>query len=256
MRKLRVPDNLTTLAYKAIKNYIWEGRLDEGARLTEESVSTQLGISKSPVREALNRLESEGLISIEPRRGAYLRTFSIKEIADLYGLREALEVHAVASAQVTADLVDKLRQSVERSRSHLEANDKLRYITEDVHFHSLLALASGNERLAKSLENVQHQVWLFRRKTYDLYGSRAVASHAAIVQALGQGDKVAAQRLMREHISRVCGKLVAYLRERESQPKAATPPQVPNLHSLGSAADQPGGAPTEARAAHEIASGN
>src|SRR6266480_4132220 len=86
MRKIRIPENLTTLAYKAIKDSIWEGHLDEGARLTEERLSQLLGISKSPVREALNRLESEGLIRIEPRRGAYLRSFSIKEIDDLYGV--------------------------------------------------------------------------------------------------------------------------------------------------------------------------
>ncbi|HKZ00992.1 MAG TPA: GntR family transcriptional regulator, partial [Pyrinomonadaceae bacterium] len=80
MKKLRIPDNLTTLAYKSIKDHIWEGDLDEGTRLTEEKLSQMLGISKSPVREALNRLEAEGLVRIEPRRGAHLRIFSAKEI--------------------------------------------------------------------------------------------------------------------------------------------------------------------------------
>src|SRR5512146_589572 len=94
VRKLRIPDNLTTLAYRTIKDYIWEGRLDEGERLTEDFISRQLGISKSPVREALNRLESEGLIRIEPRKGAFLRSFTVKEVEDLYGVREALEAHA------------------------------------------------------------------------------------------------------------------------------------------------------------------
>jgi len=213
MKKLRIPENLTTLAYKTIKSYIWEGRLDQGARLTEEFLARQLGISKSPVREALNRLESEGLIRIEPRRGAFLRTFSMKEIADLYDLREALEAHAVATAKVVPELLDKLRQSVERSRRYMISNDKLHYINEDIHFHALLARATGNERLVETLENLQHQVWLFRRHTYDLSRSKAVASHRAIVEALEKGDKRRAERLMRDHISGVCQRLLAHFRE-------------------------------------------
>ena len=111
MRKLKIPANLTVLAYNSIKEYILEGKLDESGRLTEEFLSKRLGISKSPIREALNRLEAEGLIRIEARRGAYLRTFSIKEIDELYDLREALEVHAVRTAKVTPALIED-RKSV------------------------------------------------------------------------------------------------------------------------------------------------
>src|SRR5499427_1918248 len=105
MRKLKIPTNLTALAYRSIKDYILEGRLDEDSRLTEEFLSSQLGISKSPIREALNRLEAEGLIRIEARRGAYLRRLSIDEINELYDLREALEVHVVRTAKLTPALL-------------------------------------------------------------------------------------------------------------------------------------------------------
>lgn len=238
MRKIRIPDNLTTLAYKAIRQYIWEGRLSEGMRLTEESVARQLGISKSPVREAFNRLESEGLIRIEPRRGAYLRTFSIKEIEDLYDLREALEAHAIARAEITPELVEDLRRSVERSKKYLEANDKLRYVEEDMNFHARLALAAGNDRLVAALENLQHQVWLFRRQTYDLSRSGAIASHTAIAEAIARGDRSAAEKLMRDHISGVCQKLVAHLRQAESARPAAGRASTP--------AEQPSRSPSRA----------
>src|SRR5438876_11187946 len=99
MKKLKIPANLTALAYNSIKEYILDGRLDESSRLTEEFLSGRLGISKSPIREALTRLEAEGLIRIEARRGAYLPSLTIKEIDELYDLREALEVHAVRTAQ-------------------------------------------------------------------------------------------------------------------------------------------------------------
>jgi len=239
MRKIKIPDTLTTLAYKTIRNYIWEGHLDTGGHLTEEFLSRQLGISKSPIREALNRLESEGLIRIEPRRGAYLRTYSIKEIQDLYDLREALEAHAVARAVITEELIQHLRSSVERARHYLELNDKLRYIEEDVGFHNRIALATGNALLVKTLENLQQQVWLFRRKTYDLSRSKAIESHAAITEALAKADKQQAEKLMREHISTVCARLVAHLEE-EGSHKPAQPPASLHLAT----GRQPGAART------------
>lgn len=221
MRKIRIPENLTTLAFKAIKDYIWEGNLDEGARLTEESLSRWLGISKSPIREALNRLEAEGLIRIEQRRGAYLRKFSIKEIGEIYDVRGALEVHAVAAVQVTPDLIERLRESVERLKEHKERNDKFRHLEEAVNFHSILASGTGNDYLAKLLDTLHCQVWQFRRESYDASKSNAYDSHKAIVDALARGDKTEAQRFMSEHISGVGRKLIAQLSISRQKQEAA-----------------------------------
>src|SRR5690349_11502168 len=138
MKKLKIPSNLTTLAYSSIKEYILDGRLDENSRLTEEFLSTQLGISKSPIREALNRLETEGLIRIEPRKGAYLRRLSADEVGELYDLREALETHVVRTAKVTPALFAGLRASLKRQRAFLKSNDKARYIEEDGYYHAQL----------------------------------------------------------------------------------------------------------------------
>ena len=223
MKKIRIPENLTSMAYRAIKDYILDGKLDETNRLTEEFLARQLGISKSPIREALTRLESERLIRIEPRRGAFLRQFTLKEIADLYDLREALEVFAVSRAVLGAELVSALRESVENSRRHLDANDKRRYIEEDVKFHGLLAGAAGNQFLTETLANVQHQVWLFRRKTYDLSRSHAVASHTAIVRALDKGRREEAAGLMRDHVREVRERLLSHLAEQ--------PPPLPTTRS-------------------------
>src|ERR1700742_5245044 len=117
--RIEAPQNLTRLAYESIKTYILAEDLDEDTRLTEEFLSGQLGISKSPVREALNSLRTEGLIHIESRRGAYLRRFSVKEVKDLYDLRETLEVYAVGIADVNPQLIAALRQSLDRTRRAL-----------------------------------------------------------------------------------------------------------------------------------------
>lgn len=220
MKKIKIPSNLTHLAYESIKQYILDGRLTEDSRLTEESLANQLGISKSPVREALNRLETEGLIRIEPRRGAYLRAFAIKDIDELYDLREALETHVVHTAAIDEDLLAELKDSIRRMREYLKENDKRRYIDEDIHFHATLANATGNGRLAKMLENVQQQIWLFRRKTYDLSSSTAPDAHESIVTALEGGKRTQAERAMRDHITGVRQKLLDFLAQETVRSKA------------------------------------
>lgn len=222
MKKLRIPDNLTTLAYRSIKDYILESDLDEETRLTEELFSQRLGISKSPIREALTRLESEGLLRIEPRRGAYLRTFSLKEIRDLYGVREALELYAIREAVITRELLQALAASVDRQQDFLSRGDKANYIQEDVQFHALLAGATGNQYLCATLENLQNQILLIRRKTFDLSSSRATAAHVSILRALEQEDKLRAEKLMREHISSVRRRLIDHLLQTENRRMLAT----------------------------------
>ncbi|HKE21453.1 MAG TPA: GntR family transcriptional regulator [Bryobacteraceae bacterium] len=211
MKKLKIPSNLTTLAYNSIKEYILEGRLDENSRLTEEFLSTQLGISKSPIREALNRLETEGLIRIEPRKGAYLRRLAAEEVTDLYDLREALETHVMRTAKLTPVVLTELQQSLKRQRAFLKANDRTHYIEEDVHFHAELARATGNSHLCAVLENIQNQIWLSRRNTYDLSSSTAPDYHQAIVDALEANQRDKAEAAMRDHIQNVKRRLVEFL---------------------------------------------
>jgi DNA-binding GntR family transcriptional regulator len=192
------------------------GRLDENSRLTEDFLSTRLGISKSPIREALNRLETGGLIRIEPRKGAYLRRLSIPEVDDLYDLREALEVHVVRTARLSPTLLADLRQSLKRQRALLKAKDKPHYIEEDVRFHAALGRATGNASLCSVLENVQNQIRLSRRSTYDLSSSSAPDYHQAIVKALEENNREAAQQSMREHIMNVRRRLLEFLERHEA----------------------------------------
>ncbi len=214
MKPLEIPSNLTALAYASIKDHILTGQLNEDSRLTEDSLARQLGISKSPIREALNRLEAEGLIRIEPRRGAYITAFSPQDVEDIYDLREALEVHAVRRAKITPELLADLRQGLKRMRKHLKADEKTAFIREDMEFHAELARASGNARLTKEMENIQNQLLLLRRKTYELSRTTAPDYHEAILDALEQGDRAKAENIMREHIGDVRHALVESLRSR------------------------------------------
>ena len=215
MKKLKIPTDLTDLTYNTIKQHILDGHFAENEKLTEASLSEQLGISRSPIREALNSLEKEGLIHIEPRKGAYLKQFFRKEVIDLYNLREVLEAYAVRIADVTPKLISSLEASTERSRAFLQGNKKLEFMVEDVSFHNTLAAASGNRALCNTLENIQNQLRLCRLKTYDLSSSTAPSAHKAIVDALKQSDRRLAVKAIRDHIAYVRDHLLESVAERE-----------------------------------------
>ncbi|HEY5211615.1 MAG TPA: GntR family transcriptional regulator [Acidobacteriaceae bacterium] len=200
MLKLAKNPNLTEQAYQSVKRQLLNGSFAEGSKLTEEYLSSALGISKSPVREALMRLESEGLISIEARRGAYVRKFSVKEVLDLYDVRALLEVHAVGIARITPELLGQMAASIERTRNNLEAGDKLRHIEEDIHFHGLIAGSTGNAEFGRILDNIQQKSLLCRMATFYLSATMAPASHQKIYLAMRDGDRERAQWEMHHHI--------------------------------------------------------
>ena len=218
---LKIPNypNLTELAYLQIKRYILEGSLGEGTKLTEDALAAQLGISKSPVREALNRLESEGLVSIEPRRGAYVRRFSFQEACDLYDLRELLEVHAVGLAKITPSFLKDLAESIDRIKRDLLEGNTIAYVGEDIRFHNLIAAATGNKELCRILENISQKSTLCRLKTYRLVAATSPDCHDSIYRALKEEDRELAQQAMREHIRFFRD---AFLRSLEVQKLGAT----------------------------------
>lgn len=212
MKKLTNIPNLTELTYRSIKEQLLDGTLVEGARLTEEQLANQLGISKSPVREALNRLEAEGLINIEPRRGAYVREFSMQEVSDLYELREVLELHSISAAKITETLLSEMAESIQRTKKFLAASDKWKHIEEDLRFHRMIASATGNAEFCRVFENVQQKSLLCRYKTYHLSGSTAPTGHGKIYQALKLEDRGGAKLAMKDHIRFVKNRLLESLK--------------------------------------------
>jgi len=210
--KLPKVPNLTELAYLSLKQHMLDGSLVEGSRLTEETLARQLGISKSPVREALNRLEAEGLITIEARRGAFVRKFTLDETRDLFDLRILLEVYAVERAQITPDLLTALADSIERTKEHLRNGDKLAHSEEDLRFHTMIAASTGNGEFVRAFDSVQHKSILSRSKTYHLSPTSAPVNHQKIYEALKKGDREEAKRAMRDHIQFLGDSLLDFIR--------------------------------------------
>jgi DNA-binding GntR family transcriptional regulator len=105
--RIKIPENLTQQAYRLIRDEILQGKLNNRQRLTEDYFAQEFQISKSPVREALNRLEAEGLIKIIPRRGAFVRDFSLNDVEEIYQMREILEAAVMRGIKINQKLADR-----------------------------------------------------------------------------------------------------------------------------------------------------
>lgn len=221
--KLRIPENLTQRAYRAIRDEILKGKLNGKQRLTEAYFAERLGVSKSPIREALNRLEAEGLITIEPRRGASVANLSTDDITEIYELREILEGAAVRDMAVEEKMRARLRAALDAAKEALRSSDKVAYILADADFHRVIAQAAHNSRLRKILENMHGQMLVLRHRTFELSSDRSVIEHEAILQAIESGDTELASRRMTQHVRAVRKKLLAHL-ENPDHPDADEPP--------------------------------
>jgi DNA-binding GntR family transcriptional regulator len=209
--------SLTEQAHASIKRYILTKETVREERLTEEFFSRELGISKSPIREAMNSLEREGLLRIEPRRGAFVRTFTEKEISDLYSVREIIEVYATEHAVVSDEFGAELRASVQRLTEYQAQGNKEAFIDEDVVFHSMIVKAANNEELLRLHANTQDKQWLCRCQTFQLVSPDSTKAHYAIAEGLATGDRAAAIEATRGHIRFVSSALQRAQAEKAEQ---------------------------------------
>ncbi|MGH9465950.1 MAG: GntR family transcriptional regulator [Terriglobales bacterium] len=203
---------MTRQAYRRIRDGILSGEMGGDHRLSEQVLAQALGISKSPIREALNQLEVEGLIRIQPRRGAFVRTFSLRDVEEIYDVRAALECHLMRSVRLSPAHNARLHRLLDDARRYFRAQDGPRYVRADVAFHGLLAHCGDNGRLQQILDRMCGQLLLLRRRTYSLTGERSAQEHHQILQALEAGDNRKAERLMAHHIGRVRGALLETMR--------------------------------------------
>lgn len=182
-------------------------------RLSDVTLSEQLGISRTPVRQALERLVQEGLVRSDPRRGFWTRTYTAQDIHEIYELRGALEVLAVRLAAPRLNPADLRAQldALRAVRADLANHPVLRFLQIDIRFHMLITRASNNGRLIHSLSLLRSQLSMFQMQdTY--YPQRmeiALNDHERILQALLDGNVDEAARELAEHIQRAMGGVLA-----------------------------------------------
>lgn len=203
-------------AYEYIHGKILSGDLSAGSQVSEQSLAQEIGISRTPVREAIRQLASEGIVVQVPRFGTIVRSPGRREFVELFQLREALEPYAVSLAALsigTADLetLDQLcremRQLAGQLRSSgepaLDPSNMQRFLAADMAFHMLLIQAGGNCRIAKIVADSRAIARIFGagRQIHDLrVVARAYRYHRRILRAVQRGDGERARRVMAEHI--------------------------------------------------------
>jgi DNA-binding GntR family transcriptional regulator len=191
-------------AYEEIwKRVIMIGGSEE-RRLSDVTLAEQLGMSRTPVRQALERLVQEGLVRSDPRRGFWTRTFTGQDIHEIYDLRGALEALAVRLAAPRLSQEDLMAHldALYAVRGELDTHPVLRFLQVDIHFHILITRASGNERLIHSLSLLRSQLSMFQMQD-TLYPQRLVIAlneHEQILLALLAGNVDEAADCLARHI--------------------------------------------------------
>ena len=187
-----------------LRDEIISGSLTPGTELHEVALAASFGVSRGPIREALGRLATEGLVTIRPRRGAVVRALSSDEFIEAYQVREALEMMAVRLAvpKLTEADLDTMERLVEEMAELADAGDVKGFFDANAEFHQLFFAASGNGMLATLYRQLRGQIDRHRLRSLELRGelSRSVAEHRAILSAARARDVERAVTLASEHI--------------------------------------------------------
>ena len=189
-------------AYQQLRAAIQAGQLSPGTRLREVELAESLGLSRTPVREALSRLESEGLVVNEPNRGMMVTQLDASMVSELYVMREVLEgtAAALAARHATDVEISLLRDIVERDLAMADDPDRL--AANNRLFHETLHRCAHNRYLLKTLRSLHESMALLGRTTLAVPGRARVSyeEHLALVEALEKRDPALAEQITRRHI--------------------------------------------------------
>lgn len=193
--------------YDQLKRRLLTGRIRPGTRMMEIDLAADLGVSRTPVREAIRELGKEGLVTIEPRRGAIASEISVKDMIDTLTVREDLDALAayLASSRITKAEEKKLMELTDKYAVAIESGDMDTMIRADEAFHKRIAKLSGNKTLYSVVRTVQTQVLRFRYLYYeDLANYKNMpAEHREIIEALVSGDSEHARKVAFNHVRRL-----------------------------------------------------
>ncbi|MEN8198395.1 MAG: GntR family transcriptional regulator, partial [Pseudomonadota bacterium] len=191
-----------------------EYRFKPGERLNETDLSKELGVSRTPLREALNRLVAEGYLAFQPGQGFFCRGLSPSEVFDLYDVRVAIEAAAarLSCARATPDEIEPIRAFIAAFESQMESSVIDELVAFDEEFHMRLAALSQNAELRRILSNINGRI-RFVRCIYMENRKIKNAEHLAILDLIEAGDADAADRLVRKHIERRREEITGAVRE-------------------------------------------
>jgi DNA-binding GntR family transcriptional regulator len=190
--------------FETIKHRIVHLSYRPHQRLTEIKLSQEFGCSRTPVREALRKLEQEGWVIMIPHQGYYIRSYTVKEVEDLYEVLITLEKMAIRLAILQGDyeILTALNKIWIEKPQSWEETIGLQMISDDEHFHEQIALASGNGELLSHLKKINEKIHIIRRIDYNQrdWAKSIVTDHIAILAHIMDKNVEAAEQVLEQHI--------------------------------------------------------
>jgi DNA-binding GntR family transcriptional regulator len=203
-RRVARPAPLRQAVYDTLAEMIASGSLKPGQHLVESELAEHLGVSRQPIREALQRLAVDGWVELRPAYGAYVHIPTAEEVAQLLGVRAVLEAYSAreAAQHATTERIARLRQLYEAGIAALAADDEGGLVTANSGLHAYIVQMSGNRVLAELIAQVERRVRWYYTPIARPRGKEAWHEHDDLIRALGDGNADLAEQLMRAHTER------------------------------------------------------
>ena len=201
---LKQPESLAKMAYEAIRKSILSGQWKIGELYNEKAIAADLGISRTPVREALLELASQDLIIFLPRRGLMVNRFTRRDVDEIFELRKAIELAAVEKITVTSPPFDlfEIEGALLSQRKAVKQKDYLAFMEADRLFHTSVSELTSNRRLIAILDNIRDMIHVMGAKALALEGRavEVIKEHQTILEAVKKGNLEEARRAMAYHL--------------------------------------------------------
>jgi DNA-binding GntR family transcriptional regulator len=204
IRKIMTKRNLKEVVYQRLKKWIISQEVLPGMRLREEELAVKLGVSRTPIREAINRLHQEGIVVVIPRRGAYVAHITREEIIENLLIREVLEGLAarLAAESISSSILSEMRACITPFTEKDLLSDLEDYSQANVQFHRMIISSSKCKKLINLINNLFDQMDMVRLRTISAPGraEKSLIEHLDILDALEKKDGIRAETLIRAHI--------------------------------------------------------
>ena len=210
---------LRDVVFNTLRQAILRGELKPGERLMEIQLANKLGVSRTPIREAIRKLELEGLVLMIPRKGAEVAEITEKNLRDVLEVRCALEELAVQLAcdRMDEDGIKAMKEASALFCNTLDSDDITRIAQADVAFHDIIYAATDNRRLIQLLNNLREQMYRYRieyLKKKECY-PQLLEEHQTIIDSIESRDKGRATQITGQHIKNQAEAVVDTIREKE-----------------------------------------
>lgn len=210
---------LRDVVFTTLRQAILRGELKPGERLMEIQLANKLGVSRTPIREAIRKLELEGLVLMIPRKGAEVAEITEKNLRDVLEVRESLEVLAVqlACERMTEEELEVLKEAAQAFEAVIESNDITKIAEADVSFHDVVYNATNNQRLIQLLNNLREQMYRYRVEYLKRSEARPniLREHEALIGFIEARDKEQASENICKHIENQVEEVVRTITEKE-----------------------------------------